>query len=93
DQLPIEIGMVTVSPGSPFAQRTIEEVGFGQVYHVTLLAVRRPGDALLANPRADLCIQADDELIIIGTQAQLDAIQTHTAAGEADAAARTPTDA
>ncbi|MHB9129703.1 MAG: cation:proton antiporter domain-containing protein [Armatimonadota bacterium] len=78
DKLPIEIGIITVEEGSAFDQRTVEAIGLGQTYGITLLAVRRLGEELQANPRADYRIRAGDELIIIGTLEQLEAIEAHT---------------
>jgi len=75
DKLPIEIGSITVKAGSSFDQRTVGDIGLGQTYGVTLLAVRRPGDDLQANPRAEYRLAAGDELIVIGTMAQLEAVE------------------
>ena len=78
DKLPIEIGIITVNAGSPFDQRTVGDIGLGQTYGVTLLAVRRPGEDLQANPRADHPLAAGDELIVIGTMAQIQSVEAHT---------------
>lgn len=78
DKLPIEIGIITVKADSFFDQRTVGDIGLGQTYGVTLLAVRRPGEDLQANPRADYPLAAGDELIVIGTMAQIEAAEAHT---------------
>lgn len=78
DKLPIEIGIVTLNPTSPFNQRTIADIDLSQIYGVTLLAVRRPGVELRANPGGDYRLTAGDELIVIGTVEQIEAIEGMT---------------
>ncbi|HEY3330596.1 MAG TPA: cation:proton antiporter [Capsulimonadaceae bacterium] len=78
DKLPIEIGIVTLNPSSPLNARTVAEIDLGEIYGVTLLAVRRPGVQLHANPRGDYRLEAGDELIVIGTVEQIEAIEAAT---------------
>lgn len=48
-----------------FAGRTVAQVNFAETYHATLLAVKRKGK-LIMPPDADLRLDSDDVLVVIG---------------------------
>ncbi|MHB9109510.1 MAG: cation:proton antiporter domain-containing protein [Armatimonadota bacterium] len=84
EKLEAEFSLFQVTDPSPFTGRTVEEIGFGQHFGVSLLAVRRPGEEVQVNPRADFVIHAGDELILMGTPAQLERIGGVPTAMQAD---------
>lgn len=75
-----EIGNVAVPAGSPYDGQAIREIALWQACQVTILAVRRAGDVLHANPGPDFVIHADDVLIAMGTLEQIDAAQRYVSA-------------
>lgn len=63
----VEISTVRLEPEAPLAGKTLAEVGLRKQYGVTVLAVRRDGE-MVFNPDADMRLEADDLLIILGTR-------------------------
>jgi len=61
-----EMKVIQLEEDSPFADRTIAEIGMRKNYGVTILAVRRQ-DTMEPNPAADTKLQAGDVLILFGT--------------------------
>ncbi len=61
-----EMKVIQLEEDSPFADRTIAEIGMRKNYGVTILAVRRQ-DTMEPNPTADTKLQAGDVLILFGT--------------------------
>ena len=61
---------VKVTSESPLAGTTVKE-GLGCCGAMAILAVRKKDDKLIPNPPEDTLLEADDELVIIGTRKQL----------------------
>jgi len=61
---------VKVTSESPLAGITVKE-GLGCCGAMAILAVRKKDDKLIPNPPEDTLLEADDELVIIGTREQL----------------------
>ena len=70
-----EIGHVTVPDGTLCSGKSIKEITLWQRCGVIILAVKRAGEPLLANPGPDFVIQQNDELILMGSQDQIDAAE------------------
>ncbi|MHB0936569.1 MAG: cation:proton antiporter domain-containing protein [Armatimonadota bacterium] len=79
DAIATEIGHIAVPSGSGCVGQTIQQLGLWQACGVTVLAVQRASD-LHANPCPDFLLQEGDELIIMGTQPQIDSAQDYLAA-------------
>ncbi len=61
-----EMKVIQLEEGSPFAGKTIAEIGMRKNYGVTILAIRRQ-DKIEPNPAADTRLLAGDVLILFGT--------------------------
>jgi len=61
-----EMKVIQLEKGSPFAGKTIAEIGLRKNYGVTILAIRRQGE-MEPNPGADTLLQPGDGLILFGT--------------------------
>jgi CPA2 family monovalent cation:H+ antiporter-2 len=61
-----EMKVIQLEEDSPFADRSIAEIGMRKNYGVTILAVRRQ-DSMEPNPAADTKLLAGDVLILFGT--------------------------
>jgi Kef-type K+ transport system membrane component KefB/Trk K+ transport system NAD-binding subunit len=70
-----EIRRIPIPRGAPSATRTLEELGLWQSCGVTILAVDRADDGLVANPCPAFRLQEGDALILMGTRDQLAAAQ------------------
>ena len=75
DHLDLEIGDVSVSSKSPFLGKTIKDSGIRKKSGVLILAVRRGEGEITPNPEPDFIIREGDELVVMGTSAQLDAAE------------------
>ena len=65
-EISVDVGQITVEPGSPFAGQTVEECDLRRMRNVSILAVREPGGAFALNPPAARVIQPGETLILIG---------------------------
>jgi voltage-gated potassium channel len=72
--LEVETEQIHVEAGSPLCNRTLEEVHVRQAYGVIILALRRPGGAMLFNPAGDTRIEKGDVLIAMGERSSLQRI-------------------
>ncbi len=61
-----EMKVIQLEEGSPFAGKTIADIGMRKNYGVTILAIRRQ-EKMEPNPAADTTLQAGDALILFGT--------------------------
>jgi CPA2 family monovalent cation:H+ antiporter-2 len=61
-----EMKVIHLEKDSPFAGKTIAEIGMRKNYGVTILAIRRE-EKMEPNPAADTELQAGDVLILFGT--------------------------
>jgi CPA2 family monovalent cation:H+ antiporter-2 len=62
----IDISTVRVVEHSPFADKTLAQIGLRERYGVSVLAIRR-NSRMLTNPGADTCIHSEDLLFILGS--------------------------
>jgi len=61
-----EMKVIQLEEGSPFAGKTIADIGMRKNYGVTILAIRRQ-ENMEPNPAADTLLQSGDVLILFGT--------------------------
>ena len=65
-----EMKVVQLEEGSPFAGKTIAEIGMRRNYGVNILAIRRE-EKIKPNPAADTELQTGDVLIFFGTSEEM----------------------
>jgi voltage-gated potassium channel len=73
--LETDMAKIQVAPGSPCVGKTLREINLWENCQVTQLAVRQHGEHLHANPSPTFVILEGDELIVMGTPAQIQAAQ------------------
>lgn len=71
DGIETEMAKITVPHGSGCIGKTMREINPWETCRVTLLAVRRKGEDLHANPDPDLSVVEGDEMIVMGTPSQI----------------------
>ncbi|MCL5104199.1 MAG: TrkA family potassium uptake protein [Armatimonadetes bacterium] len=81
-EVDVEIEDIRLSKKSPFVGKTIGESYVNKSTGATVLAVRRPGGEIVANPPRDFVMSPGDELVVMGASAQLDSAE-RLARGEA----------
>jgi len=65
-QIAIDVGQITIDPGSPFAGQTVARCDLRRVRNVSILAVREPGGGFVLNPDANRVVAVGETLIVIG---------------------------
>jgi len=71
----VEMAKLNVHSGSGCIGKSLREINPWETCGVTLLAIRRQGEDLHANPSPDLPIAEGDELIVMGTPSQIEAVK------------------
>ena len=66
-----EMAKITVGASCGCRGRTLKDINLWERCRVTLLGLRRKGEDLHANPGPDLTVMEGDELIVMGTPAQI----------------------
>jgi CPA2 family monovalent cation:H+ antiporter-2 len=61
----VDISIIRLADGAPLAGKTLADVGLRKKYGITVLAVRRDSE-MLFNPEADMELNANDLLIVLG---------------------------
>jgi CPA2 family monovalent cation:H+ antiporter-2 len=61
-----EMKVIHLEKDSPFAGKTIAEIGMRKNFGVTIMAIRKQ-EKMTTNPAADTELQAGDVLILFGT--------------------------
>ncbi|HKV40545.1 MAG TPA: potassium channel protein [Blastocatellia bacterium] len=75
DMLELEIEQIQIKPSSPFIGRVLKDTGFRSELDVIIIAIKRKGGRMLFNPAADASIEESDELVAIGSHANLEALE------------------
>lgn len=78
NHLDMEIGDLAVKAASPFAGKSLQESGIRETSGVIILAIKRPGGEITPNPDPKSIVEVGDELVVMGTSAQLDAAENLT---------------
>ena len=73
DIIDAEMATITVPTGSNCIGKTLHDVNPWESCRVTLLAIRREGEPLIANPDPGLVIKEKDQMIVMGTPSQITA--------------------
>jgi voltage-gated potassium channel len=71
DEVEAEMAKIVVEPGSTCVGKALRDLNLWEACRVTLLAVKRQGQELHVNPDPDLDVAECDELIVMGTPAQI----------------------
>jgi CPA2 family monovalent cation:H+ antiporter-2 len=78
-----ELTWLSIPPGSPLDGHTLREADVRGRTGVGVLAVKQEGKTI-PNPKADKLLQAHDEILVMGTQAQLNQLTNFLSAVQVD---------
>ncbi len=70
-----DMAVALVADKSKWVRKTLGEMDLRKCCGVTVLAIRRRGEALHTNPPSDFTIEADDELVVMGTPSEIKSVQ------------------
>jgi len=71
-----DLETVTIAPGSPAAGKLIRELQLRTLTGASIVGIERYGTSII-NPGPDEDLQAGDQVLFLGTRAQLDAARRH----------------
>jgi Kef-type K+ transport system membrane component KefB/Trk K+ transport system NAD-binding subunit len=85
DKFNTEFAHIKVTHGSTGIGVTLRDIGLWQSCGVTVLAIQKPNDELIANPCPETILCENDELIIMGSLRQIETAQEYLSHGGANA--------
>ncbi|MCC6446149.1 MAG: cation:proton antiporter [Armatimonadetes bacterium] len=77
DSFALDIADIRIAESAPFVGKTLQYCGIREATGVNIIAVRRAGDEIHANPGMDFTLRQGDELIVIGTPRQIEMMEKY----------------
>lgn len=71
-ELTDEFSIYEIPPLSEWAGRSLKELALRNVYHISILAIKRPDGEMSMMPGADYKIRMDDHLMVIGMKTDIE---------------------
>lgn len=65
-EIEVDVGQITIEPGSPFAGQTVAGCDLRRLRNVSILAIREPSGRFTLNPDAQRVVHDGETLIVIG---------------------------
>jgi voltage-gated potassium channel len=65
-EIHVDVGQITIDPGSPFAGQTVAGCDLRRLRNVSILAIREAGGRFTLNPDAERVVHPGETLIVIG---------------------------
>ena len=73
-ELTDEFSIYEIPPLSEWVGRSLKELMLRNVYHISILAIKRPDGRMNMMPGAEYAIRGDDHLMVIGTKGDINGI-------------------
>ncbi len=73
-ELTDEFSIYEIPPLSEWVGRSLKELMLRNVYHISILALKRPDGRMNMMPGAEYAIRGDDHLMVIGTKGDINGI-------------------
>ena len=73
-ELTDEYSIYEIPPLSEWVGRSLKELMLRNVYHISILAIKRPDGRMNMMPGAEYAIRGDDHLMVIGTKGDINGI-------------------
>lgn len=73
-ELTDEFSIYEIPPLSEWVGRSLKELMLRNVYHISILAIKRPDGRMNMMPGAEYAIRGDDHLMVIGTKGDINRI-------------------
>ncbi len=67
EKVDIQVEEITIRAKSDLAGKTMIESGIRQEYDLIIIVIRKPGDEMVFNPKADTLLEAGDTLVVVGS--------------------------
>jgi voltage-gated potassium channel len=67
DKVDIQVEEITIGPHSELVGRSIIDSGIRSNFDLMIIVIRKPGDDMVFNPKADTVIAAGDTMVVVGS--------------------------
>jgi voltage-gated potassium channel len=67
EKVDIQVEEITIRAKSDLAGKTMIESGIRQEYDLIIIVIRKPGDEMVFNPKADTLLEVGDTLVVVGS--------------------------
>ena len=67
ESVDIQVEEITVRPSSELVGKTMMDTAIRKDFDVIIIVIRKPGDDMIFNPRADTIIEAGDTMVVVGS--------------------------
>lgn len=67
DKVDIQVEEITIRPASELVGRSIIDSGIRSNFDLMIIVIRKPGDDMVFNPKADTVIAAGDTMVVVGS--------------------------
>jgi voltage-gated potassium channel len=67
DKVDIQVEEITIRPASELVGMSIVDSGIRSNFDLMIIVIRKPGDDMVFNPKADTVIAAGDTMVVVGS--------------------------
>ena len=67
ESVDIQVEEITVRPSSEFVGKTMMDTAIRKDFDLIIIVIRKPGDDMVFNPKADTIIEAGDTMVVVGS--------------------------
>ena len=67
DSVDIQVEEITIRPNSELVGKTMMDSGIRKEFDLIIIVIRKPGDNMVFNPKADTVIEAGDTMVVVGS--------------------------
>ena len=67
DSVDIQVEEIYIGPESGFVGKSMMDSGIRQEFDLIIIVIRKPGDEMVFNPKADTVIEAGDTMVVVGS--------------------------
>lgn len=67
EKVDIQVEEITIRAKSDLAGKTMLDSSIRQEYDLIIIVIRKPGDEMVFNPKADTILEAGDTLVVVGS--------------------------
>jgi voltage-gated potassium channel len=67
EKVDIQVEEITIGPNSELVGKSMIDSGIRKKFDLMIIVIRKPGDDMIFNPKADTMIEAGDTMVVVGS--------------------------